>query len=61
MAAAGCVVLGDPACYRRFGFAPDPALRYPPAPAPCFQALALGQGRRAGEVAYHPAFDSAGA
>lgn len=32
--AAGCVVLGDPAYYGRFGFSHDPTLSYPGAPAP---------------------------
>jgi putative acetyltransferase len=59
--AAGFVVLGDPAYYRRFGFAANPALIYPPAPAPYFQALSFGAHWPAGVVAYHPAFDVADA
>lgn len=55
--ARGCVVLGDPAYYARFGFAPDPALRYPAAPAPFFQRVAFGGASASGDVAYHPAFD----
>ena len=34
--ARGCVVLGDPAYYRRFGFEPDRTLAYPAAPAEYF-------------------------
>lgn len=59
LGAAGCVVLGDPAYYGRFGFGSDPALVYPPAPRPYFQRLVLAGPAAAGEVAYHPAFGSA--
>lgn len=55
--ARGCVVLGDPAYYARFGFAPDPALRYPAAPPPFFQRVAFGGAEASGVIAYHPAFD----
>jgi len=54
--AAGCVVLGDPAYYGRFGFRADPALRYPGVPAAYFQRLAFDGDGPAGTVAYHPAF-----
>jgi putative acetyltransferase len=57
--AAGCVVLGDPAYYRCFGFAADPALSYSAAPALYFQALRFGQARAAGVVRYHDAFAAA--
>lgn len=53
---AGCVLLGDPAYYARFGFVADPALVYPAAPAPYFQTrLLLGPPAR-GTVTYAPAF-----
>ena len=54
--AAGCVVLGEPSYYGRFGFVADAGLRYPGPPPKYFQALAFGGGRPAGTVAYHPAF-----
>lgn len=54
--AAGCVVLGDPNYYGRFGFKPATALLYPGPPAEYFQVLAFGGGVPAGNVAYHPAF-----
>lgn len=54
LGAAGCVVLGDPAYYTRFGFRHHPALRYPQAPAEYF--MALGDAVPAATVAYHPAF-----
>jgi len=54
--AAGCVVLGDPAYYPRFGFAPDPALRFEGVPPEYFMALAFSDTSPAGAVVYHPAF-----
>ncbi|EAS51371.1 possible N-acetyltransferase [Aurantimonas manganoxydans SI85-9A1] len=54
--ARGCVVLGGPGYYRRFGFAADAQLRYPDAPAPYFMRLAFGPDIPAGRVAYHPGF-----
>lgn len=54
--ANGCVLLGDPAYYARFGFAHDPAIIYPGPPPEYFQALAFGDRRVAGIVTYHPAF-----
>jgi putative acetyltransferase len=52
----GCVVLGDPAYYGRFGFAPQAGLVYPGPPADHFMALTLQGPAQAGEVAYHAAF-----
>jgi putative acetyltransferase len=54
--AAGCVVLGDPAYYARFGFVADPALRYPGPPPEYFQHLSFDGPPPVGIVAYHPAF-----
>jgi len=54
--AAGCVVLGEPAYYTRFGFAHDPQLTYAGVPPEYFLALPLGTARAAGEVRYHTAF-----
>jgi putative acetyltransferase len=57
--AKGCVVLGDPGYYRRFGFAVDPGLRFDGAPAEYFMRLALAEGPLpAGTVAFHAAFDA---
>ena len=55
--AHGCVVLGEPGYYSRFGFRHMQELVYPDAPAEYFMALPFG-GRRPvqGVVAYHPAF-----
>lgn len=55
--AAGCVVLGDPRYYQRFGFESDPALTYGGCPSPHFQRLVLCGPPATGEVAYHSAFD----
>ena len=56
--AAGCVVLGDPAYYARFGFLPEPALVLPGVPAEYFQAIALRGGVPAANVRYHTAFEA---
>lgn len=56
--AQGCVLLGDPDYYRRFGFAPDPRLVLPGVPPEYFQALPFGDTVPTGTVAYHAAFDA---
>lgn len=56
--AAGCVVLGDPDYYRRFGFVHDHRLLYGGAPPEYFQRLSFSGGCPAGEVRYHPGFDA---
>jgi putative acetyltransferase len=57
MSAGGCVLLGDPAYYVRFGFRNDPCLCHAGAPAWAFQCLAFGRSRPRGEVSFHPGFD----
>ena len=54
--AAGCVVLGEPGYYGRFGFESDPGLRYADVPAEYFQRLVFHGPPPAGTVTYHPAF-----
>jgi putative acetyltransferase len=54
--AAGCVVLGEPEYYGRFGFRADPALRLDGVPPRYFQALPFGGRAARGIVTYHPAF-----
>jgi len=56
--AAGCVVLGDPAYYARFGFQADPELSHGDAPPGYLQRVVLEGPPPKGEVAYHPAFDA---
>jgi putative acetyltransferase len=55
--ARGCVLLGDPAYYQRFGFAPNPRLVLPGVPAEYFQALPFVDALPTGTVTYHAAFD----
>lgn len=54
--AAGCVVLGDPAYYSRFGFRAEPSLVFPGVPAEYFQALTFRGTLPNGIVTYHPGF-----
>ena len=57
--AAGCVVLGEPAYYGRFGFKATPELVLPGVPAEYFQTLMLGGTNLPdGIVSYHLAFDA---
>lgn len=56
--ATGCVVLGEPRYYQRFGFESDPALTYGGHPSPYFQRLVLGGPPAAGDVIYHAAFEA---
>lgn len=56
LGAAGCVVLGDPGYYGRFGFA-QAGLKYPGVPPEYFMALAFTRPAQ-GEVAYHAAFSA---
>ena len=58
LGAKGCVVLGDPAYYRRFGFRQDPAIRYAGVPPEYLMALSLDGSQAAGEVAYHSGFSA---
>jgi predicted N-acetyltransferase YhbS len=55
--AEGCVVLGDPGYYTRFGFEADTGLTYPRASVPNhFQRLLLRGEVPRGEVSYADAF-----
>jgi predicted N-acetyltransferase YhbS len=58
MGASGCVLLGDPAYYARFGFENDPGLRHAHGPAWAFQRLILRGPALQGDVEFHPAFDT---
>ena len=57
---AGCVVLGEPAFYGRFGFVHHAELELPGVPAEYFQALAFEGSVPAGVVTYHEAFSATG-
>ena len=54
--AAGCVLVGEPDYYCRFGFHADERLLYPGLPQAYFQALSFSGDLPAGTVAYHSAF-----
>ncbi|KRB51769.1 GCN5 family acetyltransferase [Rhizobium sp. Root708] len=59
MGAMGCVVLGDPGYYKRFGFENDDALIFESAPAEYFMRLRLDGPPPAGKVNYHEGFNAA--
>lgn len=54
----GCVLLGDPAYYSRFGFKSYPDLNLPGVPPEYFQALSFTDHIPQGNVTYHEAFDA---
>ena len=54
--ADGCVVLGDPAYYGRFGFRADSRMTLANVPAEYFQVLPFGEEVPVGDVTYDPAF-----
>ena len=54
---AGCVVLGDPGYYGRFGFMLSLASSCP-VPLEFFQAVSFGAELPVGRVHYHEAFDA---
>lgn len=54
--AAGCVVLGDPGYYPRFGFEQRPGLGFDGVPAEYFMARVFRGPVPQSNVAYHPAF-----
>ena len=56
--AGGCVLVGEPAYYGRFGFRAEPALVLPGVPPEYFQALCLAGELPAGEVRFDPAFEA---
>ena len=58
--AAGCVVLGEPRYYSRFGFQVDPGLVLPGTPPEYFQAVSFGLSQPLGIVSYHGAFHAQG-
>lgn len=60
LGAAGCVLLGDPGYYGRFGFQAEPRLRLPGVPAEYFQARLLRGEWPDAEVEYHAAFGATG-
>jgi putative acetyltransferase len=56
--AQGCVLVGEPEYYGRFGFNSIPDLIYPGVPPKYFQALTFCESFPIGSVSYHEAFSS---
>ena len=56
--AAGCVVVGEPDFYAKFGFRNEPALVFPGCAPQYFMVLPLSERLVSGTVSYHPAFGS---
>jgi putative acetyltransferase len=54
--ASGCVVLGDPSYYSRFGFKAERSLVLPDVPPEYFQAISFGGASPSGTVSYHQSF-----
>jgi len=54
--ATGCVLVGDPGYYTRFGFRSEPLLTYPGVPAEYFLALPFGDVVPEAVVTFHAAF-----
>lgn len=58
LGAAGCVLLGDPAYYSRFGFRPEPNLTLSGVPPEYFQTIRFSGALPCGSVKYHDAFNA---
>jgi putative acetyltransferase len=56
LGASGCVVLGDPPYYSRFGFKAEPSLVLPDVPPEYFQAISFVGPSPSGTVSYHQSF-----
>ncbi len=54
--ACGCVLVGDPAFYARFGFMQYPGVSWPGVPDENVLCLLMSGEMPAGEVVHHPAF-----
>lgn len=54
--AAGCVVVGEPDYYKRFGFVNDEKLHYEGVPGEYFMRLVIKGHTPTGSVAYHRSF-----
>lgn len=56
--ASGCVLLGDPGFYSKFGFKAEENLVLTGVPAEYFQTLLINGDLPKGSVEYHPAFNA---
>ncbi|MDR0441131.1 MAG: N-acetyltransferase [Candidatus Accumulibacter sp.] len=54
--ASGCVLVGDPAYYARFGFSQEKSLVFPGVPPEYFQAIPFSRSLPQGVVKFHEAF-----
>ena len=59
LGAQGCVLVGDPAFYRRFGFEHNRVLRMEGVPPEVLMCLPMGDQMPEGSVTHHPAFSVA--
>lgn len=60
LGADGCILVGDPAYYTRFGFAVSPQNAPPGQPAEYFMLKVLRGRRPSGPISFHEAFGGAG-
>ncbi len=60
LGANGCVLVGDPAFYGRFGFASDPALTVEGVPQAFVLSRSFCGATPRGNVLFHPAFQAEG-
>jgi putative acetyltransferase len=56
--AAGCILVGNPNYYGRFGFKPEPAIVLPGVPPEYFQTISFGKDIPTGIVTHHGAFNA---
>lgn len=60
LGAKGCVLVGDPDYYERFGFRSWPELTHEGVPQENCLALAFGEKKAQGVVKFHPGFSATG-
>ena len=58
LGARGCVLVGEPAFYGRFGFSVNPEILLPAVPPEFFLALAFGEDQSKGTVTFDAAFSA---
>ncbi len=58
LGAKGCVLVGDPSYYERFGFRNLPELVLEGVPKENFLALAFGKNKSSGKVVFHEGFSA---
>ena len=58
LGAAGCILVGDPEYYKRFGFMSIPGVTYEGVPPENLLVRALKDRLPSGVVMFHPAFNT---